>query len=328
MKKQRKLICSLLIILTVLCSTFIPIPAHAAETLEQNCLYYLKNKASGKYLTASSSNNLIQSTLTRTENQRFRMSPTTISDGQLYYRVILDGNNKNSFCVDGNTASNGTNISVSELTLTMDHHQFAFELNPDNSYKISTKMSTAMYLTVENSSTSDGANILLHSRYNYGTQNSGSQDFYLYKASKSIMSHHLVDSGKHLDYKTPSTYQTYCNTAQNTWNGYKAGVVRKNSLLNITDVTIKEEVNYTDTSYAITNYNSRKIYVYSNNIANLDSNPNKELILKSIFIHEFGHALGMGHIWQSNNVMNWIANTTTTLNHYNEVSYDLAYDEY
>ena len=317
-----------MVILTVFCNVFMPIPAQAAEIVSNDCLYYIKNKGSGKYLTVDSNGNLIQSTLTRYEYQRFRTAHTTNANGLEYFRVKYDGNISYSFCVDGNTATNGTNISVSTLTSTMDHHQFAFELNPDNSYKISTKMSTSMYLTVENSSTSNGANIQLHSKYNYGSQYSDSQDFYLYKASKSILSQNLVDSGKHLDYKTPNKYKTYCETARDTWNGYKAGVVRKNSLLNITDVTIKEEDNYSDASYAVTSFSAKKIFVYKNNLEELNSDPNKELKLKDIFIHEFGHALGMGHIWQASNVLSAYTNNTITLNHYNEVSYDLAYAEY
>ena len=51
-----------------------------------------------------------------------------------------------------------------------------------------------------------------------------------------IQTWNLVDSGKHLDYDGNSKYMSYANTGASIWNGYKSGVIRKDSILVIQDV--------------------------------------------------------------------------------------------
>lgn len=45
-------------------------------------------------------------------------------------------------------------------------------------------------------------------------------------------------------------------------------------------------------------------------------------------IHELGHALGMGHLNRSDNVINWFMNETVVLDDFNRNSYDMAYSNY
>lgn len=48
----------------------------------------------------------------------------------------------------------------------------------------------------------------------------------------------LVDSGKHLDYDGNSSYMSYITTGASTWNAYKSGVIRPDSLSVIEDVYV------------------------------------------------------------------------------------------
>ena len=45
-------------------------------------------------------------------------------------------------------------------------------------------------------------------------------------ATTAILDWYLVDSGKHLDWKGSTSYQTHFNSAVSTWNNYKSGGIR------------------------------------------------------------------------------------------------------
>jgi len=321
MQKHRKLICSLLIILTVFCSVLIPIPTQAAEIVSNDCLYYIKNKRSGKYLTVIN-NNIVQYKLKRTENQRFYIRDAFTSNGKTYYHIVSDNGTNRRFDVDNAVAANYQNIKLYEETSYADAQWFYFELNPDNSYKILTKLSLNYALDIADASNQNNANVQLFTKRTYGTEYADAQEFYLYKASNSICSWDLVDSSKHLDYEAASAYSNYCNSAKNTWNGYKAGVVRKSTASDNTDVVVQNGINMGAGIIASTNSNGY-IYINSTTFDSLSSNGKTNCL-----IHEFGHALRMGHIWQTTNVMYYANNEALSLNHYNEVSYDSAYDLY
>lgn len=59
-------------------------------------------------------------------------------------------------------------------------------------------------------------------------------------ATTAILDWYLVDSGKHLDWKGSTSYQTQFNSAVSTWNNYKSGVIRKDAWNTINDVTISD----------------------------------------------------------------------------------------
>lgn len=47
-----------------------------------------------------------------------------------------------------------------------------------------------------------------------------------------------VDSGKHMDWGGSTEYMSYWNIGVDRWNNYKNGVIRKDTLTTIQDVTI------------------------------------------------------------------------------------------
>ena len=131
-----------------------------------------------------------------------------------------------------------------------------------------------------------------------------------------------MDSGKHLDWKSTSKYSGLITDAADIWNGYKSGVIRKKILLRSLEVTISD-INIQSDFCAHTDFINDKIELNDFYMVNYTDNVNTNIIA-----HELGHALGMGHINSSSNVLGLAANETVVLRDSNKDSYDLAYSMY
>jgi Predicted Zn-dependent proteases len=131
----------------------------------------------------------------------------------------------------------------------------------------------------------------------------------------------LVDSGKHMDYINNSKYNQIA-TAINKWNSYKPGIIRKDTLLTINDVTLKD-VNTLGGTVVARTYQSGKIEFAKDYMDTFGST--KKL---NVCIHEIGHALGLDHRNENDSVMYPYVTSITTLSQADKVNYDAAYKTY
>lgn len=132
----------------------------------------------------------------------------------------------------------------------------------------------------------------------------------------------LVDSGKHLDWSGSTKYSSQFNTAISRWEGHISGVIRKDTLTTINDLTISDK-NQGENGYpATTSSNGKMIF----NTYYMDSYSNN--VNLNICIHELGHALRLDHRTESNSVMQESATTITTLSEGDKANYTKAYNDY
>lgn len=137
----------------------------------------------------------------------------------------------------------------------------------------------------------------------------------------STQSWHLVDSGKHLDWGGSTKYQTQFNKAVKVWNGYKSGVIRKDTIATIQDVKISDYYNKNSDTVGSTVPDKRLRF----NKANMDKCSTTRQL--NVCIHELGHALGLGHN-KSTDVMYFKVTTNTTLSRNDKASYNKCYKNY
>ena len=139
-----------------------------------------------------------------------------------------------------------------------------------------------------------------------------------------ISSWNLVDSGKHCDWDARSSaYHSYVVTGANTWNAYKAGVLRPDSASTLEDVRISD-VNKSDVRWAGATYSNGIIHL---NKYYMDSYANNKRLM--VVTHELGHALGLDdNNCSTSNVMYPDVSTVTTLSVNDKASYDAAYARY
>ena len=100
----------------------------------------------------------------------------------------------------------------------------------------------------------------------------------------------LVDSGKHLDWTGSTKYSDYFYTGIAQWNGYKPGVIRKDSWNTLSDVLI-QDVNIVNGNLGNTDSDGGIAF----NKYYLDGNYKSNAYRYTTTTHELGHALGMCH---------------------------------
>lgn len=131
----------------------------------------------------------------------------------------------------------------------------------------------------------------------------------------------LVDSGKHLDYDGNSKYMSYANTGASIWNGYKSGVIRRDSVLVIQDVYISD-INKANGNTGVT-YSNGKIELNKYYLENCTDDQ-----ITNTVTHELGHALGLDHGPLSSDIMYSSQTNVKTLSQNDKDSYDAAYNNY
>ncbi len=314
MKKVLSVILALLMLLTLLNYS-------SLASVDNHNLYYIKNAKSGKYLTVSNGN-IIQSDLNNEEHQRFRIESSCRSNNTQYYNIITELDYDYRIDVDGALDQVYQNIKV--FTENSDYpaaQSFCFIPQSNGTYQIMPLLSNNKVLDVENASTSSGANIQLYTQRSESDSNVSAQQWYLVSVKTSLLSWDLV-SLKHLDWDaSDSSYESYVEFGANVWNSYKSDVIRKDNLLRTCELKIIDEPNVGNAvAYTTTN---GQIIINTTTFASLSDE-----FKKNTLIHELGHALGMGHINDSSNVLYYAVNSTITLDSKNQFSYDLAYERY
>lgn len=146
-----------------------------------------------------------------------------------------------------------------------------------------------------------------------------------------VLSVWSVDSGKHLDWSGSTQYSSNWNSGVNTWNNYKSGVIRKDTLTTINDVTISDKefisdrVNARTTQHG-TGKSSSTTIVFATSMMNQLSNTKRT----TVCAHEIGHTLGLDENRSSTaNIMydDMTYNTSNnTLSNADKNNYDYMYD--
>lgn len=106
-----------------------------------------------------------------------------------------------------------------------------------------------------------------------------------------------VDSGKHLDWSGSTTYSSNFNTGVNTWNNYKSGVIRRDGILTVNDVTISDVSDLSGNTVALTTqrYSGSGGKSVSATIQFSTAKMNNLSDIKRTIVctHELGHTLGL-----------------------------------
>ena len=117
-----------------------------------------------------------------------------------------------------------------------------------------------------------------------------------------------VDSSGHLDWDYDTTYYAMTVWGMNLWNGYKSGVIRKDTAWIIEDIFVTDINSSSAGYYGYRDKDAATIYF---NIYSMESLSTSEQM--SVAAHELGHALGLGH--NPNN-----SNAVMTSQHYFPIS--------
>ena len=308
----------LFVIIMVICTTNF---AQAASSVENGHLYYIKNVRSGKYLTADSNKNIYQGSLANNENQRFYMNSETINKVK-YYSIVSDMDSNYRLDIDNAVDANFQNVKLFTQNSSYPSAQRFKLLKLSNyRYQIMPQLSSTRVLDVENASTASGANVQLYTKRSSNDSLVNAQLWEFEPATTSLLSWRLVRD-KHLDwYAKNSSYADKIEDAAAVWNSYKSKVIRKDNLLRTREVTIVDATNLGG-AVGVTNVNG----TISLNTKIMKNYTDSQI--KNVIVHELGHALGMGHIDDTANVLYYTVNSTTTLKASNKKSYDLAYAKY
>ncbi|MCK1992180.1 M57 family metalloprotease [Peribacillus muralis] len=139
-------------------------------------------------------------------------------------------------------------------------------------------------------------------------------------ATVKTLSWNLVDSGKHMDWDGSTKYQTQLNAGVKTLNGYKSGVIRKDTAKVIQDVAISD---YSEKSSVAGVTSSRGTIKFNKYVMDTLTATKKQ----NVATHELGHALGLAHN-TSSDVMYEYVSTKTSLSANDKASYAAAYKKY
>ena len=176
--------------------------------VQPNKEYYIRQKGSGKYLTAqsqTSGGNVSQSTFSGLDTQKWKFEKV---DGNCYYiKSVVSVNNV--LAVSGGSNDNNSQI-VTESNSGVDSQKFTLILENDGSYKFRPKSSNDNKIIVTTSSTGD--NVVLHS---YTGINDEEQQWYIEEVptssvqmSEGIWSFRNRNSGKYFDSRTSNNTLT------------------------------------------------------------------------------------------------------------------------
>lgn len=126
----------------------------ASSGLVNNMVYYIKNKRTGKYLTASSSSSgatLALHNFTGGELQRFKLKKETINS-TTYFSITLQANANLKVNVTNSSNTDGTRIGLTTTT-TPTAQRFRFIIDTScgqNSYRIMPQLSSSRVFSIAN----------------------------------------------------------------------------------------------------------------------------------------------------------------------------------
>lgn len=328
MKKKWIKICMVnILVITLIFSTVsslseYKVSAAQVSVITSGDIYYIRNIKSGRYLdvsgggTSSGTNVQIWDANT-TDSQRWRI--TYLNNGYYVLRPMLS----DSLALDvyNNYTGDWSNIDVwnigSSNTNVPSYAQWLIESNNDGTYKIMSKCSgDTKGLDTDHGITDCGTNVI---QYTYNGDPNMKWVFEKDSRNTYLLSWKLLDSGKHLDWDGSTTYQDQFNNAVSTWNNYKSGVIRQDTMFIDEDVYISDA--QTSTGEYATTYSDGRIVFNTNTMNALNDE-----VKQKICTHELGHALGLGHSILIGDVMRQGCLAYTSLSRNDKESYDLSYN--
>lgn len=136
-----------------------------------------------------------------------------------------------------------------------------------------------------------------------------------------------VDSGKHMDWDGSTQFASNFTTGVNTWNNYKSGVIRKDTVLTIKDITIGDAEYVTNNALGETRQKgpgkSPESYITFSTVV---MNQYSTLIKNICCTHELGHALGLAHNEDTTDSVMWPSPTGATSNNVLHIDDKFNYD--
>lgn len=127
----------------------------ASSGLVNNMVYYIKNKRTGKYLTASSSSSgatLSLQNFSKGVLQKFKLKKETIN-GTTYFLILLHENANLRVTVMNSNDTDGARIGLTTTTTTTSAHRFKFVVDTScgqNSYRIMPQLSSGRVFSIVN----------------------------------------------------------------------------------------------------------------------------------------------------------------------------------
>lgn len=325
-----------------------PVLAAEASELNNNWIYIISNRSSRKCLNVNfgkdeNGTNVTQYTQDGSLEQKFKLVYNSSSGAYKLYPMCSSGGNDRVLDVlrtGGSSSGNiqsGNNVDIWKAN-DSEAQEFVIKAigtdlesdNPNNwhtYYSITLKSNPKLALTAYGYGNGSGAGTNSTSEGNVYVSNytANSNQLWFFEtmtvySSAELMSWDLVDSGKHLDWGGTTKYLTQFETAVNTWNNHKNGVIRKDSLTTVKDVTISDKDLGKNDTLAETDPNGAIRF----NIPLMDKAGNNKKI--NVCLHEIGHALGLSHRGGRATIMQDVATNLIGLSQAEKISYDYAYN--
>ncbi len=166
-KKYTKFILSLILIISLFIPNTVLTANCKSSLIENNGIYYIKNRRTGKYLTAAgttANSNVFQGNFTGSTLQQFKLVRREISP-YAYYNIVSVANTSLRLDVHNAYDTNGTNIKLFTETTYTGAQNFRFYQTYSNtigSYRIMPQLSTTKVLSITGNSLLDNANVELY----------------------------------------------------------------------------------------------------------------------------------------------------------------------